>query len=698
MEYLDFNLAIGPGQGRAYPVTVHSPAGEAHVTMTFPFDTLALDNRLKDLQIALLSSGGTRRGLLPEEETVQTFGRELFDLLITGEVRSRYDVSQERARQQGKGLRLKLSIQPPTLAALPWEYLYDARTGAYICLALDTPIVRYLDLAQPIAPLAVTPPLRILGMVVSPRDLQRLDVQVEKQRVERAVKALQDQGLVELTWLAGQSWRELRRTLLGSQWQIFHFVGHGSFDSRHEEGTIALADGAGDARFFTATEFGHLLADHRSLRLVLLNACLGARGSKQDVFSSTAATLVRRGIPAVVAMQEAITDQAAIEFAQTFYENLASGLPVDAAVAEARKAILFEIANTLEWGTPVLYMRAADGRIFDLPSLPKPASEPTPSAPVAQPTHEQDTTRKPQATVRKTRVLWQWGVMVVLLLALGLGGFQYRDEIMSALGFGVGAPPPTTATPAPPTNTPAPTVTPTLMAGATRIKDDIIYVYIPAGEFMMGSGEEDTLAQGDEKPQHPVYVDAFWIMQTEVTNEHYQRCVDANGCTEPNNSRWDDPAYAERPVTNVTWTQANAYADWMDGQLPTEAQWEKACRGPDNSIYPWSNEPPTAERLNFNNNVRGTKEVSSYTAGTYGLYDMAGNVWEWTADWYNKEYYQSSLDRNPMGPEEGILRTLRGGSWLNSEINVRCASRNWSDPDFVSDSRGFRVVFSSPGF
>lgn len=475
MEYLDFNLAIGPAQGRAYPVTVRSPAGEAHVTMTFPFDTLALDNRLKDLRIALLSSGGTRRGLLPEEETVQTFGRELFDLLITGEVRNRYDVSQERARQQGKGLRLKLSIQPPTLAALPWEYLYDARTGAYICLVLDTPIVRYLELPHPIAPLTVTPPLRILGMIVSPRDLPRLDVQIEKQRVERAVKALQEQGLVELTWLAGQSWRELRRALLDNQWQIFHFVGHGSFDNRREEGTIALADGAGDARFLTATEFGHLLADHRSLRLVLLNACLGARGGKQDVFSSTAATLVRRGIPAVVAMQEAITDQAAIEFAQSFYENLTSGLPVDAAVAEARKAILFEIANTLEWGTPVLYMRAPDGRIFDLHSLPKPPSEPTPPAPVTQPAQEQRITRKPQATPRKTRALWQWGVMAVLLLALGVGGFQYGAEILSALGFGAGAPPPTTVatdldstrTPSAPvavnpslTATPSPTATP----------------------------------------------------------------------------------------------------------------------------------------------------------------------------------------------------------------------------------------------
>lgn len=237
------------------------------------------------------------------------------------------------------------------------------------------------------------------------------------------------------------------------------------------------------------------------------------------------------------------------------------------------------------------------------------------------------------------------------------------------------------------------------MAGATRVKDDVIYVYIPAGEFMMGSDEEDTLAQDDEKPPHAVYLDAFWIMQTEVTNAQYKRCVDNNNaCTPPNNSHWNSADYAEHPVTNVTWTQANAYADWTGGQLPTEAQWEKACRGPDNSIYPWNNEPPTAEHLNFNGNVGTTTPVRSYPAGAYGLYDMADNVWEWTADWYNGEYYQTSPAQNPPGPAEDSLRTLRGGSWHNFELIVRCAFRDRFFPFVNFGTVGFRVVESSHGF
>jgi hypothetical protein len=192
LAFLDFELEIGPGSGREYPVAViRSPAGEVRETMRFPFDELALENRLKDLQIGLLRSGGKRRQMLSsEEQTVQDFGRALLDALLTGEVRSRYDVSWREAKQQGKGLRLKLRIQPPELAALPWEFLYDPRQAEYVCLSRGTPVVRYLELPQPIQPLSVTPPLHILGMVASPRDLPPLDVVREKQRVEEAVKDL----------------------------------------------------------------------------------------------------------------------------------------------------------------------------------------------------------------------------------------------------------------------------------------------------------------------------------------------------------------------------------------------------------------------------------------------------------------------------------------------------------------------------
>ena len=368
MIYLDFDIEIGPGSGREYPViVVRSAAGEAHEVMHFPFDELALENRLKDLQIALLRSGGKRRQIhSPEEQTTQNFGHALFDALFTGEVRNRYIVSQREAFHQGKGLRLKLRIQSPELAALPWEFLYDAGQAEYICLSNKTPIVRYLELPQPPQPLTVTPPLRILGMLIDPTDLASLDIDSEKQRVEKATEELQANGLVELTWLQGQTWQDLQRAMRGGPWHIFHFIGHGGFDAHADEGLIALKETTGTVRYLSASHLGRLLADHRSLSLVVLNSCDGARGSEHNIFSSTASILVRRGIPAVLAMQYEITDQAAIELSRAFYEALADGMPVDMAVSEARKAISLEVANTVEWGTPVLYMRSPDGVLFDI--------------------------------------------------------------------------------------------------------------------------------------------------------------------------------------------------------------------------------------------------------------------------------------------------------------------------------------------
>jgi formylglycine-generating enzyme required for sulfatase activity/outer membrane protein assembly factor BamD (BamD/ComL family) len=377
-NYLDFELEMGEGHGREYPVAVvHSPAGEARATMRFPFDELVLENRLLKLQNALLRSGGQpRRTLSEEEQAVLDFGRALFEALFTPEVRSCYDVSRREAEQQGVGLRLKLRIQPPELAALPWEFLYHPGQAEYVCLSTRTPVVRYLEVPQRIQPLAVAPPLRILGLIASPCDLPALDVAREQQRIENAIADLRARGLVELAWLPGQTWHDLQRAMRQGPWHIFHFIGHGGFDRHTGEGLIMLADRNGEAAHFGAKRLGRLLADHRSLRLVLLNACEGARGSEHDVFSSTAAILVQRGIPAVLAMQYAITDRAAIEFARTFYEALGDGMPVDGAVAEARKAISFAVANTVEWGTPVLYMRSPDGVLFQMAELPHVAPSP----------------------------------------------------------------------------------------------------------------------------------------------------------------------------------------------------------------------------------------------------------------------------------------------------------------------------------
>jgi Tol biopolymer transport system component len=389
MDYLDFDLEIGPGSGRSYPIAViRSPAGEAHNTMTFPFDDQELQEHLERVQHALVGSGQVRR---QAAHAVEEFGTKLFEALFIADLRSCYDVSLREASRQEKGLRVKLRIQAPNLAALPWEFLYDPRQGEYVCLSMYTPLVRYLELPQSVQPLQVKPPLRVLCMIASPSDQDPLDITREQGRLQESLKELVDKGLVELTWLPGQTSHDLQRAMQGGPWHIFHFIGHGGFDPTSDEGLLALANEQGKTALLTANQLGRLLADHRSLRLALLNACEGAQGSERDLFSSTAATLARRGIPAVLAMQYEISDKAAIECTRTFYESIASGMPVDAAVAEARKAISLGISNTLEWGTPVLYMRSSDGALFD---LAPPAAQPAKSAPAKSTAHTAPTVKR----------------------------------------------------------------------------------------------------------------------------------------------------------------------------------------------------------------------------------------------------------------------------------------------------------------
>jgi hypothetical protein len=368
MEYLNFELRIGPGIGREYPVSVlDSPAGESSATMKFPFDTLALQNQLQALEIAILRSGGTRRDVVStEEQSVNDFGRQLFESLLTDRVHETFQRSRDRARASQKGLRLRLRIDAPELASLPWEYLYDPSEGDFVALSMDTPLIRYLEFDRPPEPLRIEPPLSILGVVASPSDMPALDVTREKQRIDKATAGLQRANLIKVTWLQGSTWRDLQRAMRGGPYHILHFVGHGGFDAASSEGVIALTDENGTSALMTATQLGRLLADHNSLRMVILNSCLGAKGSGTDVFSSTASILIRRGVPAVVGMQYEISDIAAVEFARSLYEALADGMPVDAAVTEARKAISMALGRTVEWGTPVLHMRSPDGVLFTI--------------------------------------------------------------------------------------------------------------------------------------------------------------------------------------------------------------------------------------------------------------------------------------------------------------------------------------------
>lgn len=366
MEYVDFELDIAPGTAGGYALSLNSPAGEAKGQMQFPFGQLELRSKIQSLQIALLRSGGTRRSASPEDLAVEGLGRDLFNAAFAGDIGNKLQISRAIAGQRGQGVRIKLRISAPELVGLPWEYLFDEARGDYLALAVGTPVVRYVPLPIEVRPLKVTPPIRILGMTAGPRDLGELDVATERQRLQLALEPLIAKGLVQLEWVPGERWEDLQQTLWQGPWHVFHFIGHGGF-SPTRGGVIYLSNEKGFARQLSATDVGRLLGDHDPLRLAVLNSCETAQGDETDIFSSTAATLVRRGTPAVVAMQFQITDVAAIQFGRVFYAAIAYGMPVDAAVAEARKSVALHVENSYEWGTPVLFMRSPDGVLFTMP-------------------------------------------------------------------------------------------------------------------------------------------------------------------------------------------------------------------------------------------------------------------------------------------------------------------------------------------
>jgi len=363
IKYLNFDLLIERTEEGYTARVMNSPAGQASADFSLPFSELELEN-------FLLRVGRTRRGVRclesPEMEAVKTFGGRLFQAVFGDEVRGCLRSSLDEASRQEAGLRIRLRLaEAPELADLPWEYLYNPSLNRFLVLSTETPLVRYLDLPERIRPLAVKPPLKVLVMISSPRDYPPLDVEGEWKKLSEALDDLEQQRLVTLERLEEATLTALQRRFRRGGYHIFHFIGHGSFDEQAQDGVLLLEDERGRGRSVSGQYLGTLMHDERTLRLAILNACEGARTSRSDPFAGTAQSLVQQGIPAVIAMQFEITDEAAITLANEFYTALADGYPVDGALAEARKAILIQ-ENDVEWGTPVLYLRAPDGRIFDI--------------------------------------------------------------------------------------------------------------------------------------------------------------------------------------------------------------------------------------------------------------------------------------------------------------------------------------------
>ena len=365
MNYLTFDLCIERSGDKFRAKVLNSPGGEADCEFSAPIT----EQELRIFRLETTRARPDLRRAEPEElRGAREFGQKLFDSVFVGEVSGCLVRSLQKIKPGEVGLRVRLHLsKAPELINLPWEYLYESSMGQFLALSKDTPVVRYLELPVEARSLAVKPPVRMLVVISSPKDQVKLDVDREWKKLADGLKRLTDTGLVVLEKLEKPSFSSLMKKLDKEQYHILHFVGHGQYDRARDEGVLLFEDEEGNAEPITSQALGVLVHDEATLRLVVLNSCEGAISDSTDMLSGTAQNLIQQGVPAVIAMQSEISEGGAQDFSETFYESLARGAPVDAALASARK-VLFG-AMSAEWGAPVLYMRSPDGRLFEVGRL-----------------------------------------------------------------------------------------------------------------------------------------------------------------------------------------------------------------------------------------------------------------------------------------------------------------------------------------
>jgi hypothetical protein len=368
--HLDFDVLFSRDGDGFRAQVLRSPAGEGQsVTFSPPFTDLELENFI--LKVARFT-GRTRRVEAAPVAAAKQAGGRLFEAVFSGAVGECMRRSVDHAEGVPAALRIRLRLADvPELAGLPWELLYDRSDDWFLALSDSTPVVRYVQLPARPRPVEITLPLRVLVIRSEPHDYPALNLDAEWAQVSEALAELTSTGLLAITELAAPTLSELRRALLRDTYHVLHYMGHGGFDQEHG-GTLLFTDRAGRGVPVTGSDLGVMLRDHTSMRLAVLNACQAGRTDPEDPFAGVSDTLVRRGIPAVIAMQFEITDAAAVEFAPALYGAIAAGYPIDAAVAEARKAIY--TVSPLEWATPVLYLRGDDARLFDVSRASRPES------------------------------------------------------------------------------------------------------------------------------------------------------------------------------------------------------------------------------------------------------------------------------------------------------------------------------------
>ena len=346
---------------------VSSPAGTGAAVTGLDLD--AVRQHRPEFQVALLTSGTATGPVLREaEQSVRQLGLELFAALFgQPEIHGLYRASAAIAASQERRLRIVVRIDEPSLASLPWEAMYDQSAGSYVCRYRE--LVRRLPVASVPVPLGAAPPLRVLGVSSSPGN--------EQQLLEQALAGPIKDGLVELFWAPEATWACLHELLLDGRWQVLHFAGSGRFDADQGKGQVALTAAGDRPDFIEADRFTDLLRQADPMPgLVVLNSSSGATASADDLFSSVASALVRGGVSAVAAMQFAISQAASSAFARGLYLAIARGRGVDQAVSSGRIGILGTSSRTMEWLTPVLYLRGDRTQLLVSPPVAVPVEVP----------------------------------------------------------------------------------------------------------------------------------------------------------------------------------------------------------------------------------------------------------------------------------------------------------------------------------
>lgn len=665
---VNFDLAIDE-RGSQYRVRVlRSPAGEGDGFVSKRIVKKALAERFADL-VALIE-GEASSSPLPSKAEIERFGEWLFATFFPDRVRELWWSSRHTEPDSVLRLRLRLD-DVPELSRLPWEALCTPL--GFIALKERTAIVRYPAVAVAPDLRRSCDPLRFLFVDTSPSGLSHLDVEAEWQALSSALTASSLSRSVHLDRLRSASRTDLFARLKEKVHAI-HFAGHGFFDRRQERGVVVLSTTGREVDRLSALDWTTALAQDGALRLAVFNSCEGARHGDLSVFSGLAHALVRAGVPAVVAMQFPISDEAAVTFTRSFYAALALGEPVDLAVTTARREI--DRLFPEEWASLVLFLRDEEGDVLDLRSCEKP--NPAPSRLAGALSTYRALKRHPGRAALALSAL-------ALVSVLG----YFRDTIAERwwrTERRASVPGPNREAPALPLD---PSLDCSVPPELARL--GLRFVPIPAARFSMGSSR----GTPEERPVHDVEISRpFCFGKTEVTQAQWRAVTGSN----PSSVKGDD-----LPVTNVSWNDAQEFLAKLNAidptglyRLPTEAEWECSASLGVGRPYGFGDDPKLLRWYgncyapDDHDGFRRSAPVQEFEPNPWGIYGLHGNVSEWVLDRYG--LYSGMPVVDPQGPEEGERRVRRGGSYRTNAGNCRATARFGSEPTLRQGSIGLRVV------